>query len=115
MVRDFGQMLAHHALTLEDPSKEEHITQLMHLVGWPTSQSLWTSTMLEPCQTEDEEDLPEATGTMEDPVVTPGAMQPRLTPAIPLALFASIAGNQDTSLETAPNDVDDKTRPTTPT
>jgi hypothetical protein len=72
--------------------------------------------MSEPCQIEgEEEDLPEAIGTMEDLVVTHGAMQPRLIPEIPLALFALTAGNQDTSLETAPSDVQDGTRPTTPT
>jgi hypothetical protein len=70
--------------------------------------------MSEPCQTEDEEeDLLEATGTIVDPMVTPGEMWPRLIPAIPLTLFASTAGNQDTSLGTALNDVEDETKPTT--
>jgi hypothetical protein len=113
VARDFGRMLAHRTLTLEDPSKEEHITQLMRLAGWPTSQSLWTSTTPEPHQTEGEEEgLPEATGITEDPVVTPGAMQPRLVPTIPLALFASTVDSQDTLHETVPSNVEDETRPT---
>jgi hypothetical protein len=116
VVKDFGRMLARRALTSEDPSREEHITQLMHLAGWPTSQSPWTSTTPEPRQTEDEEeDLPEEIGMEEDRVATPGAMQPRLVPAIPLALFASIADNPDTLPETVLNDKGDETRPTTPT
>jgi hypothetical protein len=113
VVKDFSQTLACRALTLEGPNREEHITQLMHLVGWPMSQSPWTSTTSEPYQTGDEEeDLPEAIGIM-DLAETPGAMQPRLVPAIPLALFASIADNQDTLLGTVPND-EDGTKPTTP-
>jgi hypothetical protein len=53
---------------------------------------------------------------MEDLVATPGATQPRLIPAIPLALFASTAGNQDILLGTAHSDEEeDETKPTTPT
>jgi hypothetical protein len=70
--------------------------------------------MSEPHQTEgEEEDLPEATGVVEDPVVIPGATQPRLVLAIPLALFALVAGNQDTLRETVPSDAEDGTKPTT--
>jgi hypothetical protein len=70
--------------------------------------------MSEPRQTEDEEeDLPEVTGTMMDPVVTPGAMWPRLVPAIPHALFASTVDSQDTLRGTVLSDVEDKTKPTT--
>jgi hypothetical protein len=72
--------------------------------------------MSEPHQTEDgEEDPPEEIGMVEDPAETLGATRPRLILAIPLALFASIADNQDTSLETALNDRGDETKPTTPT
>jgi hypothetical protein len=115
VVKDFGQMLVHHALTLEDPSREEHITQLMRLIGWPTSQSPWTSTISEPHQIEDKEDLPEETGITEDPAEMPGATRPRLVPTIPLALFASTADSQDTLPGTVLSDREDETRPTTPT
>jgi hypothetical protein len=80
------------------------------------SQSPWISTTPEPRRTEEEEeDLPEAIGIAEDRAATPGEMQPRLIPAIPLALFVSTADSQDTLRGIVPNDVVEETKPTTPT